>query len=297
MRTFEHVREQSTYVKSLLKIQDTGYKRSPSAGSRSSAYNNRRDDGCYLGIYATFQVLALFLLALFSEFTLTSLAVRAGTSLHQVLLNAMVWAPQSFFSAVDTGVTTNRFPLDIIFAGGDEPMSLLETLSAGLVALVQMILIAVAAPYEPFFFDSTVAANLDPTGACSEEVLCAALDKVRMGKMVEDAGGLRAATTLVNRSQGQKQLLALARAILELGKMVLMDEMTSSVDQHTANRMNQVIREGFDIVTVIAAAHQLNKILDFDVALVMDGGRIAEMGSPTNLQKTKSLLKDLWYIW
>ncbi|KAK1961243.1 ABC transporter [Colletotrichum sublineola] len=532
-----------------------------SAVSRSSG-NDRRDDGYYLGIYAVFQGLALAFLALFSGFSLTSLAVKAGTSIHQALLKAMIWAPQSFFSVVETGITTNRFSQDIILVDGDMPMSLLETLSAGLVALVQMILIAIAAPYvavaypfllaslyflqsfylrtsrqlrfldlesrsplqthlletiqglatirsfgwarqsieanhemvdasqkpvyllymvqrwlqlvlellvatmailvaaiapqipsisggflgvaliqlmslsqelkmivinytnletsltaisrikafeartpcedrpgddsamqrtpppewpqtghvsfkgvtvsysplgtekvspalkdltldimagqkiaicgrsgsgkstliaaltrmvdstsgsiqidgvdigsirpsdvrsaintipqEPFFFHSTVAANLDPAGACSDEVLRSALDEVQMWKVIEDAGGLWAVTTLDNLSQGQKQLLALARAILKPSKIVLMDEATSSVDQHTATMMKQVIRNEFKGATVIAVVHQLNMVLDFDVAVVMDGGRIAEIGSPRNLLKTKSLFKSFW---
>lgn len=113
-----------------------------SADSSSNASN-----AYYLGVYAVFQGLALLFLALFSGFTLTTLAVKAGRSLHQVLLKAMVWAPLSFFSAVDIGVTTNRFSQDIILIDGDMPMSILETLSAGLVAVIQMIFIAVAAPY------------------------------------------------------------------------------------------------------------------------------------------------------
>ncbi|KAK8122870.1 abc bile acid protein [Apiospora sp. TS-2023a] len=151
-------------------------------------------------------------------------------------------------------------------------------------------------PQEPLFFHSTVAANLDPTGTCSNEALYAALNKVHMGKAVEDAGGLYAATTLDNLSQGQKKLLALARAILKPSKIVLMDEATSSVDQHTANMMKQVIRDEFEGVTVIAVAHQLNTILDFDVVVVMDGGRIAETGNPAQLLNSKSLFKDLWDI-
>lgn len=113
-----------------------------SANSSSNATN-----AYYLGIYALFQGLALLFLALFSSFTLTTLAVKAGRSLHQVLLKAMVWAPLSFFSAVDVGTTTNRFSRVIILIDGDMPMALLETLSAGLVAVIQMIFIAVAAPY------------------------------------------------------------------------------------------------------------------------------------------------------
>ncbi|KAK7749032.1 hypothetical protein SLS53_001058 [Cytospora paraplurivora] len=117
-----------------------------------------RGDNYYLGIYALFETLALIFLALFSGFTLTSLAVKVGTSLHQVLLRTMVRAPLSFFSTVDVGITTNRFSQDIILVDGDMPMSLLESLSASLVALVQMIFIAVAAPYVAIAYPFLLAA-------------------------------------------------------------------------------------------------------------------------------------------
>ena len=104
-------------------------------------------DGFYLGIYAVFQTLGLVFLALFAGHTLTTVAVKAGTKLHGVTLKTVMQAPMSFFSTVDTGITTNRFSQDILLIDGDLPMALLETVSAGLVAFVQLILIAVASPY------------------------------------------------------------------------------------------------------------------------------------------------------
>lgn len=106
-----------------------------------------RSDSYYLSIYAVFQSMALLFLGLFAGFALTALAVKIGESLHQVLLSATVWAPMAFFSATDTGIITNRFSGDFILVDGDLAMTLLETLSSGLVAVVQMIYIAVAGPY------------------------------------------------------------------------------------------------------------------------------------------------------
>lgn len=104
-------------------------------------------DGFYMGVYAAFQSLALLFLALFAGHTLTSMAVRAGSSLHEVLLRTVMAAPVSFLGSVDVGVTATRFSQDVILIDGDLPMALLETVSAGLVALAQSVLIAAAAPY------------------------------------------------------------------------------------------------------------------------------------------------------
>ncbi|KAI9644594.1 hypothetical protein NHQ30_006615 [Ciborinia camelliae] len=101
----------------------------------------------YLGVYAAFQILALAFLALFAGFTLTTIAVKIGTSLHGVLLSTVMAAPLSFFSTTDTGITTNRFSQDLLLIDGELPTALLETVSAGFVAIVQLILIARATPY------------------------------------------------------------------------------------------------------------------------------------------------------
>lgn len=114
-------------------------------------------DGYYIGVYAAFQTLALIFLALFAGHTLTTMAVKAGTSLHEVTLGTVLRAPISFFSSVDTGVTTNRFSQDILLIDSELPTALLETVSASLVAVVQMILIAVAAPYVAISYPFLIA--------------------------------------------------------------------------------------------------------------------------------------------
>ncbi|KAK4216710.1 ABC transporter [Rhypophila decipiens] len=118
-----------------------------SSDQTPDALTRRLDESYYLGIYAVFQAMALLFLGLFSGFALTRLAVKVGKSLHQVLLNAAIWAPMSFFSSTDTGTITNRFSGDIILIDGDLTMALLETLSSGLLVLIQMIYLAVQSFY------------------------------------------------------------------------------------------------------------------------------------------------------
>lgn len=129
-----------------------------SAKTVSSSASANHDDSYYLGVYAALQTCALLFLALFSGFALTSLAVKAGTSLHHDLLHALIWAPVSFFTLTDVGTITNRFSGDIVLIDGEMPMALLETLSAGLVAVVQMVLIAIAAPFLAIAYPFLVAA-------------------------------------------------------------------------------------------------------------------------------------------
>ncbi|KAK8149436.1 hypothetical protein G3M48_007029 [Beauveria asiatica] len=87
-------------------------------------------------------------------------------------------------------------------------------------------------------------------------------------------------------SQGQEQLFSLARALLmrrTRGRVVLLDEATSSVDAETDGRMQRIIREEFGEYTVITVAHRLDTIMDSDVVLAMHGGKLFEAGPPSEL--------------
>jgi ABC-type multidrug transport system fused ATPase/permease subunit len=86
-----------------------------------------------------------------------------------------------------------------------------------------------------------------------------------------------------NLSQGQKQLLCLARAILSRPKLLLLDEATSAVDKKTDTLIQRSIREEFANTTLLVIAHRLSTVMDFDRILVMKDGVAAEFGEPREL--------------
>ncbi|CZT44803.1 related to multidrug transporter (yeast bile transporter) [Rhynchosporium secalis] len=87
----------------------------------------------------------------------------------------------------------------------------------------------------------------------------------------------------LNLSQGQRQLLCLARAIVSRPKIMVLDEATSAVDMATDALIQRSIREEFGDSTLIVIAHRLSTIADFDKILVMGEGRVEEFGSPKEL--------------
>ncbi|KAJ9107494.1 hypothetical protein QFC21_000949 [Naganishia friedmannii] len=88
-----------------------------------------------------------------------------------------------------------------------------------------------------------------------------------------------------NYSQGEKQLICMARAILKRNKILVMDEATASIDYETDELIGKTIREEFSESTILTIAHRLATIIDYDKVLVMDKGHIAEYDSPATLLK------------
>jgi ABC-type multidrug transport system fused ATPase/permease subunit len=90
----------------------------------------------------------------------------------------------------------------------------------------------------------------------------------------------------LNLSQGERQLLCLARALLNRPKLLILDESTSAVDTTTDEGIQQSIRSELrHSTTLVVIAHRLRTIVDFDRILVLDQGSSAEFGTPSELMK------------
>lgn len=91
-----------------------------------------------------------------------------------------------------------------------------------------------------------------------------------------------------NLSAGQKQLLCLARALLNPLKILLMDEATAAVDVKTDKIVQETIRSEFKDRTILTIAHRIDTILDNDKILVLDKGEVKEFDLPAKLLEDKS---------
>lgn len=95
-------------------------------------------------------------------------------------------------------------------------------------------------------------------------------------------------------SQGQRQLLTIARAILSDPKILILDEATSSVDTRTEMHIQKAMNELMKGRTSFVIAHRLSTIKDADLILVMKDGSIIEKGSHSELLKQKGFYADLY---
>ena len=97
-----------------------------------------------------------------------------------------------------------------------------------------------------------------------------------------------------NISQGQKQLLTIARAILSDPKILILDEATSSVDTRTEVLIQQAMENLMEGRTSFIIAHRLSTIKNADVILVMKDGDIVEQGTHEELLKSKGFYSELY---
>ncbi|KAH0018441.1 P-loop containing nucleoside triphosphate hydrolase protein, partial [Aureobasidium melanogenum] len=165
----------------------------------------------------------------------------------------------------------------------------------------------IALPQDPYFTSGTVRENLSLRATDTERSdaeMLASLSRVGLLSKFETLAEAEGSTwqtpldvVLIPDdmlTKGQTQLFAMARAILSSGSIVLVDEATSGLDHETEAVVQKLLREEFGGKTVIAIAHHLQTIVDFDVVVVLDGGRIAEVGVPGELrEKEGSLFGEL----
>ena len=147
----------------------------------------------------------------------------------------------------------------------------------------------VCLPQDPLLLPGTFEFNLNPEGKIKDAVqMEEVLRKVQMWNVVEGKGGLDAELDLESLSHGEQQLFALARAILKKqaanGQCILvLDEATSNLDTDTEAIVQGVIQEEFKDSTVIAVAHRLDTLRDFDTIVVLDKGVVSKVGPPTEV--------------
>jgi ATP-binding cassette, subfamily C, bacterial len=145
---------------------------------------------------------------------------------------------------------------------------------------------------ETFLFNDTVRFNLDwaQPGATEREMLsalesAAALDFVnRLPAGLDTVIGERG----VRLSGGERQRLSLARALLRKPRILILDEATSSLDSENEQRIYDAIQKLHGSITIILITHRLSTVRDADRIYVLDGGRVAAVGTWSDLMTAEN---------
>ncbi|PBK73200.1 multidrug resistance-associated ABC transporter [Armillaria solidipes] len=158
-------------------------------------------------------------------------------------------------------------------------------------------------PQDTVMFLGTMRHNLDPQGSRTDAELISVLQRVwllppdgvrdpvaearfSLDAIVGDEGS--------NFSAGEKQLLALGRALVKNSRIIVLDEATSSVDIETDAKLQRTIQTEFSSATVLCIAHRLNTIAYYDRIMVIDAGKVVELDRVMNLfDKEDSVFRSL----
>ena len=98
----------------------------------------------------------------------------------------------------------------------------------------------------------------------------------------------------VNVSGGQKQRLCIARAILKKPQILILDDSTSAVDTATDAKIREALRTSLPGTTKIIIAQRIISVMDADMIVVMDDGKISAVGTHNELMKTSEIYRDVY---
>ncbi|XHF99250.1 hypothetical protein AWENTII_002755 [Aspergillus wentii] len=239
----------------------------------------------------------------------TDLTVKYAPSLPPVLrgLNFVVEGSQRIGIVGRTGAGKSSLALALFrFLEASEGQILIDGIDISKVKLAHLRSRLAIIPQNPVLFSGTIRSNLDPFDEVDDSDLLAALSQARFipeqpySPSPSDDGSTPSPPVDyletpvsqggLNFSQGQRQLLCLARAIVANPKILMLDEATSAVDHTTDAQIQEALRAQFgrDSSTLLVIAHRLSTIADFDRILVLDNGAAVEFGHPRDLMEVRN---------
>ncbi|EWC43729.1 hypothetical protein DRE_07389 [Drechslerella stenobrocha 248] len=131
----------------------------------------------------------------------------------------------------------------------------------------------------------TAAGESDPSSSPYESQEEQSKDKITLDSPVIEEG--------LNFSVGQRQLMALARALVRSSRIIICDEATSSVDEEMDRKIQKTMSEGFGTSTVLCIAHRLRTVVKYDRVIVLDKGQIMEGDTPLRLWESGGIFRGM----
>ena len=153
---------------------------------------------------------------------------------------------------------------------------------------------------EPFLFSQTIRENIAATrpDAAEEELRACAQTACVDEAITELADGWDTVVGErgVTLSGGQKQRVAIARMLLQNAPVMVFDDSLSAVDAETDARIRAALKERMADATVILISHRVTTLMQADRILVLDGGRVADVGSHAQLISRPGIYKEIYDI-
>ncbi|MGQ5722916.1 SmdB family multidrug efflux ABC transporter permease/ATP-binding protein [Enterobacter bugandensis] len=152
---------------------------------------------------------------------------------------------------------------------------------------------------DPVVLADTFYANVTLGRDYSQEQVWEVLEKVQLADLARgfsDGINTRLGEQGNNLSVGQKQLLALARVLIETPQVLILDEATASIDSGTEQAIQQALAAVRDHTTLVVIAHRLSTIVDADTILVLHRGQAVERGTHRELLEAKGRYWQMYQL-
>lgn len=152
---------------------------------------------------------------------------------------------------------------------------------------------------DPVVLADTFYANVTLGRDYSQEQVWDVLEKVQLAELARgfsDGINTKLGEQGNNLSVGQKQLLALARVLIETPQILILDEATASIDSGTEQAIQQALAAVRDHTTLVVIAHRLSTIVDADTILVLHRGQAVERGTHRELLEAKGRYWQMYQL-
>lgn len=216
---------------------------------------------------------------------LTDISVQAGRGITAVVGES--GSGKSTIAAILTG--RNEGYIGEVFVGGTPLQDLNEEVLSKTVTLI---------PHDAYLFKGTVRTNLLMANVnATDEELWEALQKVKLDAYLQEEEGLETVIEerASNFSGGQRQRLALARALLHNSPVYIFDEATSNIDVESENDIVEVIWKLGKTKTVVLISHRLANVVQADDIYVLQQGKLAEQGKHEELLAKNGVYANMFY--
>ena len=153
---------------------------------------------------------------------------------------------------------------------------------------------------EPFLFSQTIGENIRavrpdaPEDAMRRAAAIACVDDAvtSFPEGYDTIVGERGVTL----SGGQKQRVAIARMLMQQAPVMIFDDSLSAVDAETDEKIRTALRRSTGNATVLLISHRVTTLMQADRILVLDGGRVAELGTHAQLVEKPGIYRDIYHI-
>ena len=149
---------------------------------------------------------------------------------------------------------------------------------------------------EPFLFSRTIGENIGICGGTAEEIRAAAVTACVDGDIRDFPSGYDTVVGErgVTLSGGQKQRVAMARMLVKKTPVLVFDDSLSAVDTETDENIRRALRRDLGETTTIIVSHRITTLMDCDNILVLEHGRVAELGNPAELYERGGIYRRIY---